>query len=236
MNIAVCDDSTIERKIIITVLYEYASMHSLHFDITEYDSGMNLLYDIQEGLEYSLIFLDIIMDEITGMDVAHKIREANSKSNIVFLTVSPDFAISSYDVDASGYLLKPLVPAKAFSILEKVINAYETQKYPIYKNSAVTYVPVDKILYIESDNSRCILHQKDGDCYTVYKKLDTIQKELPCSHFLRSHKSFLVNMDYIQGVDKEFTLVTGDVVAIRQRNLKEIRAKYLEYISQRFCG
>jgi two-component system response regulator LytT len=195
---------------------------------------MDLLYDIQEGVDYNLIFLDIIMDELNGSDVAYKIRETDTKSSIAFLTSSPDFAISSYDVDAAGYLLKPLSRTKAFSILDKVINIYETQKYPIHKNSAITYVPIDKILYVESDNSRCILHQKDGDCCTVYKKLDTIQAELPSSHFLRCHKSFLVNMDYIQSVDKEFTLVTGDVVAIRQRSLKDIRAQYLEYISKWF--
>ncbi len=234
MNIAVCDDSVIERKIIITVLYEYASTHSFHFDITEYGSGMDLLYDIQDGINYDLIFLDIIMAGLTGIEAAYKIKEANNKSNIVFLTVSPDFAISSYDVDATGYLLKPLKPAKAFAIIDKVINTYETQKYPIYKNSAITYVPIDKILYVESANSRCILHQKDKGFYTIYKKLDIIQTELPSSHFLRCHKSYLVNMDYVKSVDKEFTLVTGDVVAIRQRNLKEIRTKYLEYVSRKF--
>ena len=89
MHIAVCDDSMIERKIIMNALYEYASMHSVHFDITEYDSGMNLLYDVQDGQDYNLVFLDIIMDEISGIDVAHRIREANSKSSIVFLTASP---------------------------------------------------------------------------------------------------------------------------------------------------
>ena len=130
MNIAVCDDNTIERKIIITVLHEYATSHSLHFDITEYGSGMDLLYDIQEGVDYNLIFLDIIMDELNGIDVAYKIRETDTKSSIAFLTSSPDFAISSYDVDAAGYLLKPLSRTKAFSILDKVINVYETQKYP----------------------------------------------------------------------------------------------------------
>lgn len=63
MHIAVCDDSMIERKIIMNALYEYASMHSVHFDITEYDSGMNLLYDVQDGQDYNLVFLDIIMGE-----------------------------------------------------------------------------------------------------------------------------------------------------------------------------
>jgi two-component system response regulator LytT len=236
MNIAVCDDNSIEREIIIAVLYEYASIHALHFDITEYSSGINLLYDIQEGQDYNLIFLDIIMDEIIGIDVARKLRAVNNKSNIVFLTVSPDFAISSYDVDATGYLLKPLDPSKAFAVLDKVIASYETKKYPIYKNSAITYISIDKILYVESDNSRCILHHKEDGCYTVYKRLDIIQEELPASHFLRCHKSFLVNMDHIKSADNKFTLVTGDVVAIRQRNLKEIRAKYLEYISKRFHG
>lgn len=234
MHIAVCDDNMIERKIIMNVLYQYASMHSVHFDITEYDFGLNLLHDMQDGQDYSLLFLDIIMDGISGIDVAHRIRSIGSKCSIVFLTVSPDYAVSSYDVDAIGYLLKPLEIARVCAILDKVMRSYKAQKYPIYKNSAITYIPIELILYVESDNSRCIFHQKGGSCYTVYKKLDTIQAELPSTHFLRCHKSFLVNMDYIKSADKEFALVTGDVVPIRQRNLKEIRGKYLEYLSRRF--
>lgn len=233
MNIAVCDDNAIDREIVSNVLYEYASLNSLHFDVAEYSSGRSLLYDIQEGRSFPIIFLDIILDEMMGIETAYKIRETGSKSDIVFLTASPDFAISSYDVDAAGYILKPLIPEKAFGILDKLIESYETCKYPVYKNSAVTYVPIEKILYVESDNNRCIIHQKDEEPHIVYKKLDTIQAELPSSHFLRCHKSFLVNMDYIKSADKEFTLITGDVVAIRQRSLKEIRNQFLEYISKR---
>ena len=66
--------------------------------------------------------------------------------------------------------------------------------------------------------------------HTIYKKLDEIQEELP-PYFLRCHQSYLVNMNYIKRADKEFELVTGDIISIRQRDLKRIRSVYLDYLA-----
>lgn len=234
MYIALCDDNQIDREIIRMILHEYAAQKSFHFDITEYDSGINLIYDIEEGRSFDVVFLDIYMDEILGIDVAHKLRKKiHYEGNIVFLSATSKFAVDSYEVDASGYLVKPLNYEKVFAIMDKILLSYKSQTYSIRKRSNVVHIPIDEILYIDSDNNKCTLHRKDGRCYTIYKKLDEIQEELLFSNFLRCHQSYLVNMDYIQRADKEFELVTGDIVSIRQRDLKNIRSIYLEYISQR---
>jgi two-component system response regulator LytT len=233
MKIAVCDDSPIDREIITMMLLDYAAQKSVHFDIEEYDSGVNLIYDIEEGRSFDMLFLDIYMDEILGIEAAHKLRkDIHYEGNIVFLTATSEFAVDSYEVDASGYLVKPLSYEKVFAMMDKILLSYKAETYSIRKHSGLLRLPVDEILFIDSDNNKCVIHRKDGRTFTVYKKLDEIQDELPSSHFLRCHQSYLVNMDYIQRADKEFELVTGDIISIRQRDLKNIRSIYLDYVSR----
>lgn len=90
-------------------------------------------------------------------------------------------------------------------------------------------IPYNEIVYIESNNSKCILHRNNGEKYNIYKKLNEIESELNDSRFLRSHQSYLVNMDYIIEAGNQFQLSTGDVILIRQRHVKEIRNQYLKY-------
>lgn len=237
MYIAVCDDNPIDRQIITMMLHDYAAQNSIHFDITEYSSGINLIDDVQEGFPFDTIFLDIYMDEILGIDAAHKLRkELHYEGNIVFLTATSKFAVDSYEVDASGYLVKPLGYEKVSAVMDKMLLSYKTQTYSVRRHSNILHIPIDEILYIDSDNNKCTLHRKDNRSYTVYKRLDEIQRELPVSRFLRCHQSYLVNMDYIERADKEFELTSGDIISIRQRDLKSIRRVYLDYLSKHRKG
>lgn len=231
MYIAVCDDNSIDREIIMMLLQEYALEKSMHLDIAEYDSGINLIYDIQDGQTFDVLFLDIYMENILGIDVAYKLRkEIHYEGNIVFLTATSKFAVDSYEVDASGYLVKPIYYEKISAVMDKICQFYKSQTYSVRRHSNIVHIPIDEILYLDSSNNKCTLHQKDGKYHTIYKKLDEIQEELP-PYFLRCHQSYLVNMNYIKRADKEFELVTGDIISIRQRDLKRIRSTYLDYLA-----
>ena len=232
MYIAICDDSPVDREIIGMMLRDFAAKRSVHLDITEYNSGINLINDIEEGRCFSIIFMDIYMDEMLGIDAAHRLREnIHYEGDIVFLTATSKFAVDSYEVNASGYLVKPLSYEKVFAVMDKILSSYKSRTYLIRRHSSIIHIPIDEILYIDSDNNKCLLHRKDGRNYTIYKKLDEIQEELPSSHFLRCHQSYLVNMDYIRSADKDFEMINGDVVSIRQRDIKRIRSVYFDYIS-----
>ena len=116
-------------------------------------------------------------------------------------------------------------------IMDRIVQK-PNYEYTIRMRSQIINIPYSEILYTESCNARCLLHRSNGEIYTIYKKLDTIEEELNDRRFLRCHKSYLVNMDYIQQADKQFLLKTGDIVAIRQRDLKRMRNAYLSYVSK----
>lgn len=235
LQIAICDDNPADQRIMATILCDYGIQRSVHFDLIEYGSGVDLIYDVEEGRFFDVIFLDVrdrYKDEIQGIDVAYQLRKNGYEGQIVFLTTTAEFAVDSYEVDAVGYLMKPHSSKKIFAVMDKIFAEYTTKTYQIRTRFNIAQIPFNEILYIDSDNNKCILHRKDGRTYTIYKKLNEIEEELTASQFLRCHQSYLVNMDYIERADKEFELISGDIISIRQRDLKHIREIYFNYLER----
>lgn len=230
MRIAVCDDSSVDLDIIADLLKLYFSDKSMVYKISRYDEGQKLICDIEEGEQYDIVFLDIYINREFGIDVAEKLRALHYKGAIVFLTVSSEYAIASYDVMASGYLLKPHSYEKLKIVMNRILNHFEHNTYAIRHWSKVFRIPYNDIMYVESSNNRCIIHCSDGEKHTLYKRLDVIAGELDDIRFLRCHQSYLVNMNHIRSVEEHFILYNGETILIRRKDFREIRDKYLEYI------
>ena len=232
MRIAVCDDSSIDRELFVALLHHYFVNKPISNEIIQYEKGVDLLHDFEDDMWFDIIFLDIYMNDLLGIDVAHKLRSLGYCGHIIFLTATADFAVDSYEVEASGYLLKPQSFEKLSQVMDRATREMTTNTYQVKKHSKIIRVPYHEVLYVESMNSKCIMHCRNGQGYVIYKKLTDIEHELNDERFLRCHQSYLVNMDYIHQVDSQFTLVTGDTVAIRQRDLKSIRQTVLDYLDK----
>ncbi|MBQ1991201.1 MAG: response regulator transcription factor [Clostridia bacterium] len=233
MRIGICDSNLLDREIITDFLNDYFYKKSIEYSICSYSSGKELIYDIQDGKNLDLIFLDIYIGNEFGISIAKQLREKiGYDGKIVFLTATVDFAVDSYDVEAVGYLLKPVHTQKLHMVMNKITKNLDADVYRIKQRNNIHTLKIDSIIYVESSNSRCIIHSYNTD-YVIYKRLNDIEAELNNRRFLRCHQSYLVNMDYIKNVDKQFELVNGDFVCIRQRNLKAIKQQYVDYIKSK---
>ena len=132
-------------------------------------------------------------------------------------------------MSASGYLLKPVNYDKLKTVLKRLTTDYDPNTYQIRQRTTVTRLKHRNILYIESSNSKCMLHTVSGNVYTVYKTLNTIEQELADPSFLRCHQSFLVNMAHVRQIGKQFQLTSGEIIPIRQRGIKPVRQAYMAY-------
>lgn len=233
MRIAICDDNALDRTLIMDLLQQYLKDRSIRCELTGYEDGVTLICDMEDGLWFDAVFLDIYMKELLGIEVARKLRSLHYDGAIVFLTGTKEFAVDSYEVSAFGYLLKPHSAEKIYKLMDRLTHDFDISAYQVQQWNRLILIPYNDIQYVESSNSKCILHSKGGATYNIYKRLDTIEQELNDPRFLRSHQSFLVNMDYIRQADKHFELLTGDIVSIRQRDLKAIRQQYLDYIEKK---
>lgn len=229
MLIAVCDDNPLERELLHHLLCKYFANTSVRYEFTLYDSGKNLYYDVMEGIEYDIIFLDLFLADSFGINIAQQLRELPYYGKIIFCTSSADYAVESYDVFASGYIVKPYGLADIKRTLDRFLPELQTEYYQIKQKSRIVYIPLNEILYVESNNTKCTLHRTKNRQYTVYKQLRQIETELNDEKFLRCHQSFLVNMNYVQEANDTFILKNGAEVLIRKKNRKEMHQRLLDY-------
>ena len=106
-----------------------------------YDSGEPLYYELGDGGWFDIILLDILMDPPLGIDVARRLREIGYKGTIVFLYRSLDFAPDSFEVGASGYLLKPYTPETFERTMHRVLSDIVENTYAIKNRSQVLHIP-----------------------------------------------------------------------------------------------
>lgn len=234
-TIVVCDDVEIERLLLKEILCQYFEEINEEVSIVEYDSGETLIADVEEGyVAMDLLFLDIYMKKLNGMETARKLRQIQCKVPIIFLTASPDYAIESYEVQASEYLLKSFSEEKLMKLLNRILKTDMKRRVAIKNRRQYRYPCTDDIMYIDSDKHNVTLHLSDGSEIITVDKLGEIEKRINEKRFLRCHQSYLVNMDYIKDVEDDFIMEDGTLVPIRVRGRKEILDTYYDYFVNHF--
>lgn len=230
INIAVCDDIDSEREQIREMLLSLQNVEQKwDFEIMEYIGGESLIMDVEERrYSFDLIFMDIYMDGINGMDSARKLRNLGVEAPLVFLTASPDFALESYDVNASGYLLKPVEKDRLKKILERLLARPVRPRICIQSERKKKYLFLDEIVFAESENHSIKIHLSNGETVVSGEKLSSLEKQLD-ERFLRCHQSFLVNMSYIADINDDFILRDGRRIPIRIRQHRAAADAYYRF-------
>lgn len=234
MVVAICDDDQADRTLVGGQLAQKMKGRGEDLEITYFDSGEDLIEQYEDGSrKFDLIFLDICMEFMNGIEAARQIRGYDGKVAIIFLTSSRDYAIDGYSVRASDYLLKPL----DMNRLEEAINRFMEERYPRIRQSLLVVgkntgrrIAYDDIIYIESIRMNLRIVCNNGTEHTIRKKLDDVQAELTGRRFLRCNRSFIVNMDYVADAKDDFTMNNGDKIPIKVREKKQLRKQYFDYI------
>lgn len=227
-KIAVCDDVAIERDMLCELLHQYDEKQIIY----NFSCGEEL---IRSPLTFDLVFLDIYMNGMTGMETAKLLKEKNQKTSIVFLTSSKDYAVESYEINAFDYIVKPLKSSRLKAVWERFqIHYISRPKYYILNASGITEkLPYEKIEFLESDCHYVTIHTVDAEVFRILGKLDDIEKELDDARFLRCHKSYLINLDYTVAMDEDFLMTSGEYVSYRKRDKKQLQKIFSEYISSK---
>lgn len=226
-RIAICDDVVLERELLYLLLQKCADRQM----ISQFGSGEELLASHEH---FDLVFLDIFMGGITGMETARCLLEKSPKTRIVFLTSSPNFALESYDVHAFDYILKPLQPERLAAVWERFAGEHQpTERYLIINDLAETKkLPYDSIEFIESCQHYVTIHLTEEPSLRVYGKLDDFEQQLDDPRFLRCHKSFLINLSLTAAMGEDFLMQSGTHVAYRKREKKQLREAFFNYAAK----
>ena len=232
MNIAIIDDIASDAEQLKRIITSYFENRQIPTEIRYFSSAEAFFDDYRPG-NFQILFLDIYMDGITGMEAARRIRNQSDDCILVFVTTSSEFAVESYDVNAAYYLLKPFQPEKLCQILDsfRLKEALHARYIEIISDRVPVRVPLHSILYADTLRYAVCLHTDAGPLrsYLTFHKFEEQIRD--CHNFLSCYRGCMVNMDRIQeATDDGFLLDNGETVQIRKRGSAAIRKAYLQYL------
>lgn len=234
IRIAICDDERHFVNQIKGILLNHNDRIDETIHIEEFYDGIMLLdkYDCS----FDIIFLDIKMPYMDGVQVAEKIRLRDKNVTIIFLTSLIGRAVDGYKVKASNFLIKPVDKKKLLHEIDRWIedNRIKKQECFLIENVNGQYkVPISNLRYIETYNRNLLLHT-ENQSIVCYKKLKELKAQLEKYGFAQSHKGFLINLGYVNNISgNEVVLVTKEVLPISRQMKKEFMQQLAKYIGER---
>lgn len=229
LNIAICEDSLDEQKYLLHIIKN----SEFPTKTTIFNCGESLLSEYQRG-KFDLIFMDIYMTGITGVETVSAIRKMDENVLIAFTTTSTDHTLESYRLDAIKYIEKPVKEKSVIKLLELALLKKENTPELIIKIKGQTsYIPFERILYVEQKSHTLHFFLTGGEVLKANAKLDDVVKQFEGQSFFRCHKSYLVNFSYVKNLDKElmvFAMENDRNVHIRRESISKARKALEAYL------
>ena len=228
IRIAIVDDEKVIREQ-IKKLIEKKQAESI---IDTYSSGDELLMDEKC---YDIVFLDIQMNGMNGIDTARALRQKTEDTILIFITGVKEYVFDAFDVAAFHYLIKPIEEIKFSSVYERAVLEVEKKKKHgigqlfVKTRSRNVTLEQNDILYIESRAKKVEIHTRT-DIMEVYAGIGELEKQLT-KNFYRCHRGYLVNMAFISEYSSDsITLNNGEIIILTKEKYGEFVKVYMRYL------
>ncbi len=220
-NIAIVDDEPEAIKILENYLARFSKENGCEFHSASYKNPVAFLENSKQA--YDLVFLDIEMPDMSGMDAARKFREYNVSSALIFVTNMAQYAIEGYSVNADDFIVKPIsyydFAMKLARVLNK-LNRREVEKVTVNCDGMYKLLPLADVRYVEVHNHTLVYHAIDG-VYETRGVLKRVESLLTSNDFVRCNNYCLVNLRYVAGV-KDFTVFVSYGRGTKEREEMDI--------------
>lgn len=239
MKIAIVDDSIKDREYLQKEIQEiFFRRTKNHIEITTFKSGEELLeyfYDNKEGNAslFDIVFLDIYMEDITGVDTARAIRKIDEDVKLIFITTSNEFASESYEVRAEDYLIKPFDGQRMNKIIDRFFRKNKEVKILEFPNGRK--VSVNSIVYTSFSGHYVTVFMKDGENVQIRCTQKNFEKIIgPYPQLISSFKGVIVNLEQVDGIEEDrFRMKYGEFVPISRRKYGEVKKQYTDFLMRK---
>lgn len=235
MNIAICEDNIEELNIINEYIEQWSKNNNIKVKIDKYQSSESFLFEWTDYNKYDIVFFDIKMKKVSGIELSNLVREKNKVVDIVFVTGMIEYALHGYKVSAMQYLLKPIKQDDIYSCLNKVLERIdstdESSKFMIIKTPKKSMkLNYDEIYYFEMFSPNIVIHTIKEEI-ALRKKISEIEKELKSSSFIRCHRSYIVNLKYVKSISKKTIILENEVnIPLSRNKYKEVNDYFINYL------
>lgn len=237
LRIAVCDDDTRFTGELEEMVRREAAETGISVDTEVYSDGDTLVADIEKGYRYDLVFLDIEMERVNGINAARQIRRMDRSALLIYVSNYEQYLKELFEVEPFRFLSKPVDEVKFRKYFrDACARIVETETYYSFSfNKKIQKVAVRDIVYFESRNRVVHIFMADGSAERFYGRLNAVEKELSEGYqdFLRIHQSFLVNYSYILKMSFSTVIVLMGDGKEKSLRISEDREKA---VRARLCG
>lgn len=231
LRIAIVDDETKDAERLQSLTEAYFAQQQEACRILRYEDGALFL---QRYEPHDIVFMDIKMKTLDGLDTARFLRKLGSDSVLIFVTRMAQFAIRGYEVEALDFILKPVDEASVTYVLDRALQRVRARQgvlLPLRVGSETLTVSTNDLYYIEVYNHDLIYHTRMGD-YTVRGTLNSVRDKLQANGFLSCHRSYLVNLKYVSSVQEDALTVAGAAVPIARASRKQFMQGFINYVGE----
>ena len=232
LQIAICDDEQFYREKIKYLLEEYLQAKGMLYTLHLFLSGEDFLEQCENNVRFDIVFLDISMEEVDGIQAAQRIRSFHSDTYIVFVTAFIDYALEGYKVNAVRYLMKDTLEIALEECMNAILQKMQVARVTFSFLEGEKRLYTDNILYVESRGHKSIFHYMESEMvsYQIYDKLDSVERNLEGYGFLRIHKSYLVNMKHIRKISNYIvSLDTGEKLHVPRLRFQAVKEGFVAY-------
>ncbi|MCI9008722.1 MAG: response regulator transcription factor [Lachnospiraceae bacterium] len=232
LRVAVCEDNPEEYEQLFLMIQD----SGFPVRVSMFESGEAFLAEYHPGC-YDLVLMDIYLNGISGVEAVRLIRKTDPELPVAFTTCSPDHALEGYRLDVARYMEKPITKQAVQEILKL---AYEKRRnrpgIQVLNGGKNVSVPFGEILCAEQKGHYVLYHLTDGRVLRSKGKLNDVEAFFPKPPYIRCHKSYLANLAYVTGLDKElmiYQMRDGTNVHIRRESLKKAKDAWESWLFQR---
>ena len=234
IQIGLCDDDLAILSQLQVLLGRYQVERNAEITSAAFQSPLELLAEIEKGMRFDILLLDVLMPGVTGMEAAREIRSFDDAADIVFLTTSPGFAYESYGVRALEYLLKPVSAKLLFPLLDRL---YQREQNPqdgltVRSEGVLVRLPFSQLSYVEVMGKHLFFHMTDDSVHEVVGALKEYEGALLARpEFMRTHRSYIVNMLQAEKLSPAGVVTfSGRSVPVSRLLYNQLQKDYLELL------
>ena len=227
LEIAICDDDKMSLKKNVLMTEYILREAGISYRIEEYDNAGALLNSIQQGAQFQILLLDVMMSEMDGMELAVELRQQKIDVEIIFISGDQETALRGYEVAAARYLIKPVLPDR---LKEALLFCYDRCKakreYLVLAGEGNYKIFLSEVRYVEAFDRGARFYLQE-DYVDTKIKMSEVEELLPADRFILCHRAFLVNISEIRVVRRyEIELKNGDVIPVSRNRYNEVYDRF----------